>query len=463
MSLRTLVVNFENAFAIKGIPYLQENVKDLEITGLLARNVSEGVYKLFPDLPIFEKKISLEYLIQFKSDQVLTLKLIEYLRCYEDQIFYHINRYFDTQLGFDYSLIKYKIIVYVLEIINQANPKLIYFGVTPHDPVSYILYLVASNLNLEVIIITENYVLRSYVLYKEIGKQIQFISNGDREENKEYLLYKQNHVKVCLLALIKSEPEYMKEQRRTTGSFLRKMANSLWVKRRVSMSGWLRYRKAIQMKKSYESSLTILNEDQLKELSGKVIFFSLHFQPELTTSPDGGIFAQQWLAIKKLAEKFKNGYTILIKEHPSQFMINAKPVRSQIFYQALLSLAPNIKLISLDLSTKVILKYVSGVCTITGTVGYESLLNGLPVLFFGDSRFSQITGAFDANEDQGIEDFEKAIGMLGSFNLDDVLNDFNLMVESKFYYCYDQSQPHEERTLRATNELLNQYWNWRAK
>ena len=364
-------------------------------------------------------------------------------------------------LAFDYSLLKYKLILYVLDILQKSKPDILYFGVTPHDPVSYVLYLVAMYKELEIVIITENSVFNSYILYKEIGKQMSFIMGGAKEDVDVKLLDKQRHVKVCLDALLSEEPSYMSQQRKAAGSIVRKVTNSLFVKKRVTLSGWKRYKRANQMKKAYEALSQVRNDSDLNNINEKIIFFPLHFQPELTTSPDGGFFSQQWLAIKKLSEIFKEGYIILVKEHPSQFMINSKPVRSHMFYDALLSIAPNIRLASLNLPSKVILKNVAGVSTITGTVGFEALLHEKPVLFFGDARFSEISGTYDFNANQGMPDFEKAVSIGNLFNKENVISDFEELVKSKFYYCYNPADAHEERTLEAMKSLLDEYLRWR--
>lgn len=459
--MKILVISFEDAFSLKGLPFLKTNLPEVEITGLLARNVAKEVYEEFSELPIFEKKITQEFLVQLSVSHNIDLDLVEYLSSYEEQIFYHINRYFDTTLAFDYSLLKNKLILYVLDILHISRPDLLYFGVTPHDPVSYILYLVTMYKKIEIVIITENTVFNSYVLYKEIGKQMSFIMEGAHEEREHKVLQKQQHVKACLDALLSEEPSYMSQQRKAAGSILRKVINSLFIKKRVTLSGWKRYKRANQMKKAYEALSQVRNDSDLKNIREKIIFFPLHFQPELTTSPDGGFFSQQWLAVKKISETFKEGYIILVKEHPSQFMINSKPVRSHMFYEALLSIAPNISLASLSLSSKAILENVAGVSTITGTVGFEALLHEKPVLFFGDARFSGISGTYDFNEKQGMTNFEKSVSNGGVVNKENVISDFEELVKSKFYYCYNPADAHEERTLEAMKSLLTEYLKWR--
>ena len=53
-------------------------------------------------------------------------------------------------------------------------------------------------------------------------------------------------------------------------------------------------------------------------LDSRFIYFALHFQPERSTMPEGGIFSDQFKAIKVLSKAVDNQTLIYVKEHPRQ-------------------------------------------------------------------------------------------------------------------------------------------------
>lgn len=453
----TLVINFEEEYALKGIPFFHKELPIFKVVGLVARNIDPRVYAQYSQLPIYEKNLSIDYLIDYSPKSNFSLPLQEYLMSFEEQIHYHVNRYFDTTLAFDYSLIRQKIIYYALDIIKDTQADLLYFGVTPHDPLSYLLYLIGHHLGIKVVILSRCDALNSYQLYEEIGDHINYVKNAPQEVDSGVVKYKHKHVESSLLALTKSEPSYMVKQKRDGGSLIKKLKYNLLVKKRVTLSGWQRYKRKRDQKKAYDALVSIRSEQQLKSLNEKVLYFPLHFQPELTTSPDGGMFSQQWSAIKAVADNFKERYVILVKEHPSQFLINSKHVRSEMFYKGILSIASNIKLVSLDLSSEKIFKQTSGVITITGTVGFEAILNEKPVLFFGDAKYNTIRGAFNFLKEGGLAAFVQHVDGAQTFNKREVIDDFMKLAESKFYFCYDKKEAHEVRHLKAIKALLSEY------
>lgn len=453
--MNVFVVNFENDVALEGIPFLKQRLPFIEITGLLARNIYPSVYKSFSELPIFEKKIDLNQLLYLKSDCEISLELISFLVPFEEQIHYHINRYYDTSLSFDYSLIRYKLILYVLNMYQDTpTTEAVYFGVTPHDPVSYLVYLVAKFRKLKVIIIDRAHWLNGYVLYEEIGNRAPFVLSVPNKTNQETISKDVNIIQNSLRQLMDDDPSYMKAQRKQFGSFVKKVWTSVFLNKRLTFHGYFRYREKQKEKDIYAQFVKVKNVIDLNAQSDKLIFFPLHYQPELTTSPDGGIYSQQWLAIKHLVEKLPAGFKVLVKEHPSQFLINSKRVRSHNFYKGILSISDKIEFVGLNVDSKRILDHASGVITITGTIGLESLLKGKPVLYFGDAIFAGVLGAFDASK---IEDFINHIMNGKSFSKEEVLTDFNRFAQSIFFSGIAPNSSHPASHFEATRVLFNAY------
>lgn len=162
-----------------------------------------------------------------------------------------------------------------------------------------------------------------------------------------------------------------------------------------------------------------------QELSSPVHFdkpyyiFFLHYQPEATTLPYGLEFSQQWMAISRLRMALPNEMTLVVKEHPGMFVRGMlRPnVRDRLFYDAIAGL-PNTTLADIDQDSFELIDHASCVATITGTVGFQALLRGRPVIVFGTAPYRQFPSVFHVSN---LDDLTVAIDTIKKNNL--VLDD----------------------------------------
>jgi len=131
-----------------------------------------------------------------------------------------------------------------------------------------------------------------------------------------------------------------------------------------------------------------LKSDQLS-LNKKFVYFGLHFEPERTTNPDGGVFHDQILAIIALRKILPSEVEIIVKEHPSQFYIFERGARgrSPLFYDLLKNIK-GVQLAHYEEDSFNLIRRSVFVATITGTVALEAAILGKKGLIFGDSWFS---------------------------------------------------------------------------
>ena len=453
---RLLIVDFERDFALRGIPFIREHFDQLKVTGLLARNVDSQVHQEFKDISIFDKLISEAQLLNYSAQRKIPLAQIRFLANYEDQIHYNTNRYYNTELVFDYSLIKFKIIEYCTDIIETCNPQIVYFGVTPHDPISYLVYLIARFKKIQTVMINKCHPLHGYFLYQTIGKQSLTVLEAPRKEDESQVKKDVVHIQKCLKTIVETEPAYMTKQKKQFGSKFRKLQHALLVKKRFSIVGYQRYKDKLKEREAYQKQAVINSEEGLAQLKGKIIYFPMHYQPELTTSPDGGDYTQQWLAAKHMVEALPEDGYLLVKEHPSQFFLNAKKVRSSIFYEALRAISDKVRLVDLGLSSDKIMKYVHGVATITGTAAYEAILTGTPAIYFGDAKYAGIKGTYSFIQ---IQEFIEAVQKNEKVEPQEVFDDFNRYAASAYFFALDRDKEHEENHLEGIRVLLTNYLN----
>jgi len=125
------------------------------------------------------------------------------------------------------------------------------------------------------------------------------------------------------------------------------------------------------------------------------IFVALHYQPEQTTSPTGGVFVAQNLMVDMLARVVPPGWRIYVKEHPFQFFPNSIGERSRSieFYDDLLA-HPNVTLVPWSVSPFDLIDHAKAVATVCGTTGIETIMRSKPVLAFGYAWYRDCEGVF---------------------------------------------------------------------
>lgn len=133
-------------------------------------------------------------------------------------------------------------------------------------------------------------------------------------------------------------------------------------------------------------------------LDGDFVYFPLHLQPEMTTSPLGGPYNDQILALECLRNLLPAHWKILIKENPHQTFYQ----RGSWSYQRVKAL-PNVFWISPETDTRSLILGSRFVATITGTAGYEALLAEKCALTFGKAWYNTLPGIFCYTKDISLD------------------------------------------------------------
>lgn len=185
----------------------------------------------------------------------------------------------------------------------------------------------------------------------------------------------------------------------------------------------------------------------------KYVFFAMHFQPERTTLPLGGAFHEQFNAINILSKSIPTDWVIYVKEHPRQFtqrrlILKHKHFRNTSDYRKILSLK-NVALISEYEDVDRLIKHAQFSATISGTVGWQSLLQKKPCVLFGNPWYSPCESCFVVKsidecgrcirliEDKTAEDVQKDLYRFISFYQKDFIvssNSYDYAVASDLKY-----------------------------
>jgi len=128
------------------------------------------------------------------------------------------------------------------------------------------------------------------------------------------------------------------------------------------------------------------------DLSRKYVYVALHYQPEATTSPKAGIYADQLYLLELISHHLPRDWAIYVKENPKQFNPigegnTARPLR---FYRDALKI-PRVQLLAVDSNPFDLIDHSLAVFSLAGTVGWEGMVRGKPVVCFGPSWYEYFT------------------------------------------------------------------------
>jgi hypothetical protein len=116
------------------------------------------------------------------------------------------------------------------------------------------------------------------------------------------------------------------------------------------------------------------------------LFFAPNYQPESTTLASAPVWSDMLAIIRMLSASLPAGFQLVIKDHP---MIGGyRPVS---FYKAVLEL-PNTVLLQESFSTRRVIEKSAMVSTLSGTVGFQALMFGKPLLLFGRVYYDCVDG-----------------------------------------------------------------------
>ncbi|MCL4378870.1 MAG: capsular biosynthesis protein, partial [Actinobacteria bacterium] len=122
------------------------------------------------------------------------------------------------------------------------------------------------------------------------------------------------------------------------------------------------------------------------DLSCPYIFVALHYQPECTTSPMGGMFVYQDLMLDILMKAIPEHIKIYVKAHPREGLGPILRERLRLDKRTLL-IDPNLN------SHRMIINSIA-VATVTGTSGWEAFLSNKSVLMFGEYFYQDAPGVY---------------------------------------------------------------------
>lgn len=291
----------------------------------------------------------------------------------------------------------------IISFIKAKSIDHVYFRCTPHHSIEWLLAKCSEYCKIKVIVSQRHILPWRYSLALGYGKDRELIStdlNNSTDIDKASEL---SHLKMFIEQNSKDYkhaiPIY---ERKRFKKYNNKFINPLKQLNEIISKPHYYFEK-IKSYNTYAKLSVYLNK------SDTYVAFFLHVQPERTTLPEGYGFHNQLLAITELRQILPKHIKIYVKEHPSMYTLPwFLKARNNLFYKMLIELE-NVYLLKLETDTFEIIDNALAVSTITGTVGLQSYIRKVPVIFFGISSL-KANGVHIYNNRNELKDFiEKLI------------------------------------------------------
>lgn len=354
-------------------------------------------------------------------------------------------------------------------LFNNFNPDLCFFVNMPHEVFDYVLFKVAEFRNLNRRYLMHGMQLETYYqILENINGNDQKLSNYSNCEDKlsKNMLHLYEKYSNPDLKHFYMDNDYAPIYRKFSGLakvrfwFLTHLKFLTFITKRGLLIKYLLinilYHKYETLKSKFFVKKKLLKNI---DLNTKFIYVPLHYEPELTTSPLGGIFFDQIEMIDLLNRNCPEGYKILVKDHPKQ-RINFG--RDFNFFKHL-SRLENVVYLNKEIENKVMLNHSEIIATISGTVGFEALCKNKTVLVFGEPFYMHYEGAFKINNDKDFIGFIKEFKKKGIPNKSNFYKFLN-HCEKNFYYGFmDMEYAHlsslnlEDNVTQLVSNIKNSF------
>jgi hypothetical protein len=257
-------------------------------------------------------------------------------------------------------------------ILTSIKPDVVLFQNLPHEGCNYIFYCLARTLNIRIIATYQTIIPGRFWICENL-ETLGEVADAPRLFDVEPTDYQLPKTWPYMTGATKDQSYQLK-------SAIADVIRKPW---RLPVAA-IRYHYSKLYRLDLKRTLSTFNE------SDRFVYFPLHLQPELTTAalggPDGR-YSDQISAIEQLSQIVPPGIWIYVKENPKQ----TAQQRGQLFYRRLNSL-PNVKYVSREVASRVLIEKSIAVATITGTAGWEALFYGKPVLVFGNAWYLSFDG-----------------------------------------------------------------------
>lgn len=301
-------------------------------------------------------------------------------------------------------------VMYWKGVLDYFSPDVVVFRVAPHMGHDYVLHALCRVLGIKTLMFERTaipglvYPVESFEQGSDtLKRRIKQKKSGKAVLSREAA----QHLECLAKAYKNAMPlhtKYKLENIKDGGALPGYASATLTTAKAIARDS-LREQKPGLMRKNFYANLGVFTKKRLlahyNSLAKKVdfskpyIFVALQCEPERQTCPCGGVYGNQYLMVDALSKAVPDGWRIYVKEHVSQFKSYqlAERSRSPEFYDYINSM-PNVSLVPLWVTSFDLIDNAMASATVSGTVGWESVVRGKPAFLFGHAWFADCDGVF---------------------------------------------------------------------
>lgn len=332
-------------------------------------------------------------------------------------------------------------------VLKYYKIDLVFFEEEPHQCFDYLLYKVSKFLNKQTIMFIRT--IDEIGIIPSLGYERQNINllNNYKEDLKRYESGKKidfDEYVIKYFDLLKGEYDKVFERHLwdQASEFKKILANKFYLPKYIInnihkifyLNNWkLESDQKVKSKRFENSNLdkfnfifykikTAIKKDRLKrfyqknaikvDFNKKYVLCALQYQPEKSTNPLGRLFENQILMIHSLRKNISKDTCIYVKEHPSQFVNSysryGESFRSKAFYEEI-SEIPNTYLVDMNSNIFDLIDHSEFVCSVTGSISWESIIRGKKALVLGDAWYKGCEGIYSIDFDSPFNDTLKKL------------------------------------------------------
>ncbi len=387
--------------------------------------------------------------------------LIEKMYKTESLVLTMMNKAFDKMCVDERRHLYYTILGYWHGIIKKYQPEMIFFSTVPHTVYNFIIYDLVKLLNIKTIMFEDTWISDRALMYTdwvkgsdELKKQLVINENKDISFND----LSQDLQKYYKMHMDKSQdptPAYQKAWKKKF-SGINLVKEKLEILKDSFKQGIILQKSLLYFFKQFKQNLK-KEYDKLQvniDFSKKFVYLPLNFQPERTTSPQGGMFTDQILIIEILSASLPEDWVVYVKEHPSQWWLRSKKyynsARYHGYYKRIAQLK-NVYLVPVDTDTYALINKSQAVATVTGNAGWEAVLRLKPTLIFGYPHYRDFPFLFRIKDAETCKTAFKKIAAGFKFSSQDVLRYLKSFEEATVHGYIDRGVEQNSKLNHQTS------------
>lgn len=335
--------------------------------------------------------------------------------------------------------------------IRSLSPDIMVFANTPHGSLPWVNSLVANALGVQILVVHDGIVPGYRRIMSGFGQHrnpLRLTASGNTNRCTAYHEDRKRYLADCRSSFEAGMASYERERLKENGG-------RVFNPKQVAGAHWFRPLWALNTWRCWHTMQHLaINADNLPK---RYAVYFLHYQPEKTSLPEGFGFTQQINAIRALRACLPRHVHLLVKEHPASYNYMCVPgYRTPDFYRSIDAMQ-NVNLLDIHCDNFEVIDRAVCASTLSGTIGVEALIRGVPVVYFGLPAAYGLYGQHVYESAQELQAFLEHAGS-GRLNRDSIRESIEqrMLGEADYVFQYDIKEPGQERKVAALEILLKE-------